>query len=247
MKPISVIIPCYNCENFILIDIKKILKKLKKINIVFEIILVNDGSKDSTLDKLKSSMHLSKRIKIINFTKNMGKSFVIRKAINKSKYNHIVMIDNNLPYFEVFNTIIAKLKQNYDLVLVNRRNKKSSFKKKSFTVYQIFRLFIGNIISLIIKFSLKLNIDGCDTQAGLKGFKKINNFKKINFISKIFFFDLELVYIYYKLKKKFFSVPVKYEVPKKSSIKIFALTRNLAIIIELFSVILNLKKLYKKK
>ena len=132
MKSISVIIPCYNCENSIFADVKRILKKLKKINIVFEIILINDGSEDSTLDQLKLSVLLSKKIKIINFTKNMGKSFVVRKAINKSKYDHIVMIDNNLPYFEVFNTIIKKLKQNYDLVFVNRRNKKSLLKKNHF-------------------------------------------------------------------------------------------------------------------
>ena len=55
------------------------------------------------------SLNLSKKIKLINFSKNMGKSFSIRKAINKSKYNHVIMIDNNLPYFEVLNTVIKKL------------------------------------------------------------------------------------------------------------------------------------------
>tara|TARA_Y100000590_G_scaffold343103_1_gene391919 strand:- start:4245 stop:4979 length:735 start_codon:yes stop_codon:yes gene_type:complete len=244
MKSVSIIIPCYNCENSILNDIKKILKKIKKTRLGFEIILINDGSEDSTIDKLRLSLRFSKKIKIINFSENKGKSFVIRKAITKSKYNHIIMIDNNLPYFEVFNTIIKKLKKNYDLVLVNRRNKKSSFKKKSFSIYQVLRFLIGYTISLIIKYSLKLDIDGCDTQAGLKGFKKIKNFKNINFISKIFFYDLELIFAYYKLDKKIFSVPVKYEIPNKSSIKIFSIGRNLAIMHELFSVILNLKRIY---
>ena len=69
----------------------------------------------------------------------MGKSLVIRKAINVSKYKHIIMIDNNLPYFEVFNTVVTKIKKNYVLVFVNRRNKKSSLKKKSFSIYQILR------------------------------------------------------------------------------------------------------------
>ena len=129
MKSISIIIPCYNCENSIFEDIKKILGKIKKLNLIFEIILINDGSEDATLKKLRKSIRLNKNIKIINFTKNMGKSLVIRKAINVSKYKHIIMIDNNLPYFEVFNTVVAKLKKNYDLVFVNRRNKKSSLKK----------------------------------------------------------------------------------------------------------------------
>ena len=222
--------------------VKKIFSRLKKLKLTFEIILVNDGSNDSTLDKIKLSLNLSKKIKLINFSKNMGKSFVIRKAINKSKYNHVIMIDNNLPYFEVLNTVIKKLKDKYDLVFVNRRNEKSSFKRKKFSIYQVIRFLIGYTISLIIKYSLKLNIDGCDTQAGLKGFKKIKNFNKINFISKIFFFDLELIYNYYKQNKKIFSIPVKYEIPNKSSIKIFAIYKNLAIVHELSSVILKLKK-----
>ena len=112
MKPISVIIPCYNCEDTILKNINKILLKLKKFRLAFEIILVNDGSEDSTLSKLKLSCNLSRKIKIITHKINVGKSFSINKAIKKTKYNHIIMIDNNLPYFEVFNTIIAKLKQN---------------------------------------------------------------------------------------------------------------------------------------
>jgi len=242
MKSVSIIIPCYNCENSILKDVKKILKRLIKTRLKFEIILINDGSSDLTLNKIKQSLNLSKKIKFINFSKNMGKSFVIRRAINISKYNHVIMIDNNLPYFDVLNIVIKKLKDKYDLVFVNRRNENSSFKKKKFSIYQVIRFLIGYIISLIIKYSLKLNIDGCDTQAGLKGFKKIKNFNKINFISKIFFFDLELVYCYYKRNKKIFPIPVKYEIPNKSSIKIFALRKNLAIVKELSLVILKLKK-----
>jgi len=245
MKSISVIIPCYNCENNILSDIKKIFVKLKKLNLKFEVILVNDGSKDSTLAKLELLSNFNKRIKIITYSQNVGKSFAIKQGIKKSKYQHVILIDNNLPYFEVFNTIIKKLKQKYELVFVNRRNKKSTIKKKTLSFYQISRFIIGYIISLIIKFILQLNIDGVDTQAGLKGFKKIKNFQKINFISNIFFFDLELMYIYYIFKKKFFSVPVKYEIPDKSSIKLFSFVKNFRIILELIKVITKLNKMKK--
>ena len=245
MKPISVIIPCFDCENTILKDIKKILFKLKRLRLKFEIILVNDGSNDETLQKLKISRKLNKKIKIISYAVNIGKSFAINKAIKKSKYYHIVLIDNNLPYFEVFEIIIRKLQKNYDLVFVNRRDKKSFVKKRFLTIYQILRFFIGYIISLIIKYKLKFNIKGVDTQAGLKGFKKIKNFNKINFISKIFFLDLELMYTYYIYKKKIFPVPVEYEIPKKSSIKIFSFRKNFKILYELIKVISKLDKLRK--
>ena len=82
---ISIIIPCYNCENSILKDVKKILKRLIKTRLKFEIILVNDGSNDETLQKLKISRKLNKKIKIISYAINIGKSFAVNKAIKKSK------------------------------------------------------------------------------------------------------------------------------------------------------------------
>jgi len=245
MISISVIIPCFNCEESVLKDVKKILSRLKKLKLTFEIILVNDGSTDATLKELELSRRLSKKIKIVSYNINVGKSFAINKAIKKSKYKHIVMIDNNLPYFEALKIVIKKLQENYDLVFVNRRDKKSLIKKRILSLYQIFRFIIGYAISLIIKYKLKFNIKGLDTQAGLKGFKKIKNFNKIKFISKIFFYDLELMYIYYVNRKKFFSVPVKYEVPKKSSIKIFSLNKNIQIVTELVKVVRKLNKLKK--
>ena len=69
---------------------------------------------------------------------------------------------------------------------------------------------------------LKLNIKGNDTQAGLKGFKKLENFEKIKFYSKKYFLDVEIIYHYNLNKKKVFSLPVNYELPKKSNIKILS-------------------------
>ena len=62
----------------------------------------------------------------------------------------------------------------------------------------------GSIIAYINLSFLKINVYGGDTQAGLKGFKKIRGFNNIKFISKKFFFDLELIIIYSKKKIKYF-------------------------------------------
>ena len=64
------------------------------------------------------------------------------------------------------------------------------------------RFCLGTIIAYINKKILKLSIDGGDTQAGLKGFKKNNYFNKHKFISTKFFFDLELIHLYSKKKIK---------------------------------------------
>ena len=92
-----------------------------------------------------------------------------------------------MPYFEVLPKILLKLNQNYDFVFVNRRHKKSVIKNKKLNFYQLGRFLIGYILSLVIKFTLNFDLNGVDTQSGLKGFKKSEDFKKLNFISEKFF------------------------------------------------------------
>ena len=100
------------------------------------------------------------------------------------------MIDCDLPYFRSINKIIYFLKKNIDLVIINRKLKESKLANKKLNPYQVIRYFLGAIIALINKKILKLNIEGGDTQAGLKGFKKNSYFVRNNFISKKFFLIL---------------------------------------------------------
>ena len=70
-------------------------------------IIVNDGSNDNTLTELKRL----KKLKKINYflTKNYGKSYSIKKGLDKSKYNHVILIDSDLPYFDVFEKVLKNL------------------------------------------------------------------------------------------------------------------------------------------
>ena len=241
MKKTSIIVPSYNDEKIIKKNISILTKKLHKIKLEYEIIIIDDCSNDKTAGILKDISKNSKRIKIIYNKKNSGKSFSIRKGLNKSKYNQIILIDSDLPYFNAFNKILKKLDEGYEFVFINRRHKKSSITNNSLNFYQICRYLIGNCISLVIKFFLNLNIHGGDTQSGLKGFKKFKNFKKLNFVSTQFFLDLEIMYYYKSLNKKFYSIPTKYKINKKSSIKLFSIKKNFKILAELINVMINLK------
>ena len=237
---LSIIIPTFNDENIIKKKIYLLNKKLKKLPIKYEIIVINDGSKDGTKSEIKK---ISKKCKLIliNNNINKGKSYSINKGLKKSKYENVILTDSNLPYFSSFNKIIKKLDENYDFVFVNRRHKKSKIINRKLNFYQRSRYFIGYIVSLIVRLALNMSIFGGDTQSGLKGFKKIKNFRKLKFISSKFFLDLEIMYYYKKLNKNFYPIPVKYKIDDKSSIKIFSLKKNFEIMIELFRVILNLR------
>lgn len=242
MKALSVIIPSFNDENKIEKNIFRLLEKLKKLIIKFEIIIINDGSTDHTLRSLRNIKFTKENIKIINNKKNQGKSFSIKRGLKIARYNHIILIDSDLPYFNKLKKVIEKLKQNFDFVFINRRHNKSKIINKKLNFYQISRILIGFLVSLTVNLFLKLNIFGGDTQSGLKGFKKVKNFKKIKFISTKFFLDLEIMYIYNKLNMRFYSIPVRYKIDKKSSIKLFSIQKNFEILIELIKVIFHLKK-----
>lgn len=244
MFSVSFVIPCYNCEKFIIENIKKLKKKILSLKIKYEIILIDDGSNDSSCKKIKDHIKKNKFISLIENKKNQGKSFSVIKGIKKSKYNFIIMIDCDLPYFNSLNKIVFHLKNKADLVMINRRLKGSKLKKEKLNLYQISRYILGAIIAFINKILLNISVEGGDTQAGLKGFKKNSVLMKNKFISKKFFFDLELIHLFLKKKLKIVSIKTNYFIPKKSSIKIFNFKNNYSIFKELL-LILILKNLSK--
>ena len=234
---ISIIIPCYNYEKLLTQKYLKLKNIIKKIDNKFEIIFINDGSTDNTLKKLKLLRKKDKKIKILSNNINQGKSFSLISGIKKSKYEKIIIYDCDLPYLNYFKkwlkiSIITLL---FTLI----ENQKKVVNSKLINSYQIIRFLIGRLICIIINFTC-LSLKTGDTQAGLKAFIKPKKFKKIKFLSKKFFFDAEIMIIFHGLNKKMKDIPIKYSVPKDSTIKIFEF-KNFIYLYELFKVIIFYK------
>ena len=239
MKNLSIIIPTFNDQNIIKDKISFLFKFMKKIKVNYEVILINDGSTDNTKFLIKDFLK-KKNFYILNNKYNKGKSYSIRRGLKKSKYNHVILIDSDLPYFSKFRTVIKLLKKKNDFVFINRRHKKSKIIKKDLNLYVLFRFIVGYMISLLLKITIKLDTKNIDTQAGLKGFKKIKGFNNHKFISSKFFLDIELIYLYSKLSKKIISLPVSYNISKSSTINIFNLKKNFQLLFELYKVIISI-------
>ena len=90
---ISVIIPAYNEEGNIIELNKKLNNTLKEID--YELIYINDGSTDNTLDKIKK-ISTSDNIKYISFSKNFGKDAAIYAGLKYSSGDYICIIDSDL-------------------------------------------------------------------------------------------------------------------------------------------------------
>jgi len=237
MIKISFLIPCYNCENIIKKNNKRLIKKIKKKEIKYELIYINDGSTDKTHQKLKKLSINNNLVKIITYKKNLGKSAALKKGIDLSKYENIIFIDADLPYFSYLNKIIDKLISGSKLVYIDRRSIKSSLNKKKLNLYQISRYLISKLVNYIISKMLFKNFYG-DTQSGLKGFKIDNELKKKKFISNKFFLDAEIMLYFHKKKLKFDSIPIRYSPPEVSSIRVFDVN-NFKYLFELFKIILK--------
>ncbi len=142
-EKISIIIPVYNEEGNIAELHKEIIDVCIKNKYIFEIIIVDDGSKDKTSEIVKKL----KPVKFIQLRKNFGQTAAMDAGIKNSKYDYIVTIDGdrqNDPH-DIPNLINYLKENNLDIVTGWRKKRKDNFIKKIFS-------FSAHILrSIIIK------------------------------------------------------------------------------------------------
>ena len=236
-KKFTFLIPCYNCENFIYQNSVKLIKKIKKTKISYNLIFINDASTDSTLQELKKIEKKFRNISIISYKKNLGKSAALQIGLKKCKTNIVIFYDCDLPYFNYLPKLINLLLNNKQFVTIDRRSIQSKINKSKLNFYQIARFIISRIVNYIITTILMKNFKG-DTQSGLKGFYLTTKFKKQKFISKKFFLDAEIISFFCNENIKITSISIKYEISRQSSIKILNIA-NFIYVFELSKIILS--------
>ena len=99
MKKISVVVPCYNEENVLDSFYKELMNVIKSIkNYCYELLFIDDGSNDETLEKLKKLKSIDENIKIISFSRNFGKESGIYAGLQNSKGDLVVVMDADLQH-----------------------------------------------------------------------------------------------------------------------------------------------------
>jgi len=132
---ISIIAPMHNEEEGITIFFDRVGSVLQNIeSIDYEIVCVNDGSKDNTLAKLKEYQQQDSRIKIVDLARNFGKEAAMTAGLEHSSGDAVIPIDADLqdpP--EIIPELVEKWKEGYKVVLATRKSRKSDtwLKKKS--------------------------------------------------------------------------------------------------------------------
>ena len=162
------------------------LKEFSKLNIPFELIVVDDGSKDHTFNEAK--LVKDKRLRVLHYTKNGGKGNAIRYGLKHVKGDLVTFIDSDLDIHPSQIAVLLEQLKNTDadMVIASKRHKDSVLNyplSRKIMSYVYYTMFVR------MAFGLKLT----DTQTGLKLFKT-KAFKDImpKILVKQYAFDLEL-------------------------------------------------------
>lgn len=107
----SLIVPCYNEEGNVENFLRETKAAMKDYTDSYEIIFVNDGSKDSTPKKLREIFHSNKdvNIKVINFSRNFGKEAAMYAGFTQASGEYITIIDADLQQDPKYAVEMAKI------------------------------------------------------------------------------------------------------------------------------------------
>ena len=142
MKKISVILPTYNEADSIPLLYKRIsdlTKKMKQYE--FEILFVNDGSKDKTIQIIKELRQKDSRINYVNFSRNFGKEIAMIAGLDYATGDCVIFMDADLqdpP--ELIPELVKYWEEGYDDVYAKRRSRKGETWLKKFTSKMYYKI-----------------------------------------------------------------------------------------------------------
>ena len=145
---ISVVVPCYNEQESILLFYEEINKVSEEMEQEFEFIFVNDGSSDHTLDCMKALSEKDARVKYVSFSRNFGKEAAIHAGFSRAEGDYIVMMDADLqdpP--SLLPEMLSYMEQGYDSVATRRVTRKGEPPIRSFFARMFYKIInkISNV------------------------------------------------------------------------------------------------------
>lgn len=134
MKLISIIIPAYNEEKnipFLYAELQKVIRSCED-RYAFEIIFVNDGSKDGSLGEIEKIADSDQNVRYIDFSRNFGKEIATTAGINNCKGDACIMVDADLQHpVEIIPEFLKKWEAGSEVVVgVRKADKREGLVKK---------------------------------------------------------------------------------------------------------------------
>ena len=144
MEKISVVVPCYNEEPTITLFYDEITKVSENMEVNFECIFVDDGSKDKTIDILKELANKDKRVKYIKLSRNFGKEGAMLAGLKLSTGDYVTIMDADLQdppkLLPKMLSILKDEKNDYDCVGTRRVTRKGEPPIRSFFARRFYKI-----------------------------------------------------------------------------------------------------------
>jgi len=226
---VSVILPAYKEEKTIKETIRKVDCTLKETGFSYEIIVVDDGSPDSTSLKASQCAVNNSHVKVIRHAANMGKGAAVRTGFSHSTGDYVAYIDSDLEISpEPLQTYFRAL-SSADIAIGSKWHPKSKVKTP----------FIRRLLSIGFYALAKLlvGIKVSDTQTGLKAFRReaLEKILRAQLVKR-YAFDVELLAVASLLNLKTVELPVNMELKAK-----FRPTDVLRMLVELLGIAYRLR------
>lgn len=147
---LSVVVPCYNEMESLNNFYEKVTTKLEEEKITYELIMVNDGSSDDTINILRQLASKNKNIKVISFSRNFGKESAMLAGLSHAKGEYIGIMDADLQHTpEALISMYNKLIENkeYDVVASYKenRNDESTLRRTLVSIFYKLNNKISNV------------------------------------------------------------------------------------------------------
>lgn len=159
-RAISVFFPIFNEEGNVEATVSKAIKVLQDLKLEYEIIIVNDGSKDKTEQVAENLANKNPKIRVINHPKNLGYGEALKSGFYNARFDTIVYTDGDGQFdFSEITKFLEKI-DSYDLIIGYRIKRQDSFVRRFFGK--------GWRLTLLVIFGLTLK----DVDCGFKMVKK---------------------------------------------------------------------------
>lgn len=146
MPSLSIISPVYKASAIVDELVRRICEEARKVSPEFEVILVEDGSPDSSWEKIRKNCESNPKIKGIRLSRNFGQHYAIAAGIANATGNFIIVIDCDLqdnPKYIA--NLYAKACEGYDIVYTLKKERKHSLIRDAFAslFHSVFNWLVG--------------------------------------------------------------------------------------------------------
>lgn len=133
LKSLSVFLPAYNEEDSIASTVEGVVKVLKTLRLDWEVLVINDGSKDKTAEVVKDLTKEYPGVKLIDHEKNRGYGHALKTGFAEAKYPWVAFVDSDGQFdFSEIKKLLEKTGE-ADVILGYRLNRADPFQRRIFT------------------------------------------------------------------------------------------------------------------